>query len=51
VVEEKVDIGIDSCFVAGGRTEYVEMLDAEPLQLGLVLLEQAYGRGASLGSR
>jgi len=37
--KEQIDIGIVMCLVSRRRAEQLEMLDAEPLQLGFVLFE------------
>ena len=39
VVEEQIDVRIIPRLIAGGRAEQVKMLDTEPPQLGLVLLQ------------
>src|SRR6266481_3289087 len=39
VVKEEIHIGVFSCLASRRRAEQVEMLDAELLQLGFVLLE------------
>ena len=39
MVKEEIDIGVFTCLASRRRAEQVEMLDAEPLQLGFVLLE------------
>ena len=41
MIKEQIDIGIFACVAPRRRAEQVEMLDAEPLQLGFVLLEPA----------
>ena len=43
MIEEQIDIGILARLAPCGRAEQVEMLDAEPLQLGFVLLELGNG--------
>ena len=39
MVKEEIDIGVFSCLTSRRRAEQLEVLDAEPLQLGFVLLE------------
>ena len=39
MIKEQIDIGIVMCLVSRCRAEQIEMLDAEPLQLGFVLFE------------
>ena len=39
IVEEQINVG----FVARGGAEQIEMLDAEPLEVGRTLLETPYG--------
>ena len=39
MIKEQIDIGIFACLAPRGRAEQVEMLNAESLQLGFVLLE------------
>ena len=39
MVKEQIDIGVFTRLPPGGRTEQVEMLNAEPIQLGFVSLE------------
>src|SRR5436190_1157067 len=43
VVEEEINVGIVASFAASNGAEQVQVLDAEPLQLGLVLFQSAYG--------
>jgi hypothetical protein len=46
MVKEQIDIGIFTRRTARRRAKQVEMLDAQPLQLGFVLLELGYGFAA-----
>ncbi len=39
MVKEQVDIRVFACLTSHRRAEQVEMLDAQPLQLGFMLLE------------
>ena len=43
VVEEEINVGIVASFAASNGAEQVQVLDPEPLQLGLVLFQSAYG--------
>src|SRR5947207_8202258 len=43
VVEEEINVEIVASFAASNGAEQVQVLDAEPLQLGLVLFQSAYG--------
>src|SRR5712691_7494545 len=46
MIEKQINIGILTCLAPCGRAEQVEMLDAEPLQLGFVLLKLGNGFAA-----
>src|SRR5260370_10566462 len=46
MIKEQIDIGILAALAARGRTEQVEMLNAELLQLGFVLLQLGNGFAA-----
>src|SRR5260221_9606827 len=43
VIEEQIDIRIRARLTPRGRAEHVQMLDAEPLELGLMRLQSRYG--------
>src|SRR5689334_15711209 len=43
VIKEQIDIGISAGGAPSGRAEQVKMLNAQPLQLGFVPLEQFDG--------
>src|SRR6266702_1214302 len=42
VVKEKINVGILARLVAYGRAKHVEAYDAEPFQVGFMLLEQSH---------
>src|SRR5271166_5133503 len=43
VVEKQINVGIVSRVATRGRAEQVKPFDAEPIQIGLVFLQSAYG--------
>jgi hypothetical protein len=50
VIEEEIDIGILAGLAARGRAKKIKVLDAESLQLGLVLLQSGDG-GVAIHAR